>query len=84
MHTKKFWLVKLTMFLMEYEKIACHLIEADDKASAIQQAFENEQHNDSAEWIDAQGSYVDDWMSYRAESCVEVPWDDAVTLRKYL
>ena len=88
MQTKKFWLVKLRLFLGEYEKTTKHLVEADDNEAAIVQAYRDESHRDDAgeDWE----SILDDWeddlggMTYRAKSCVEVPWDDAVVLRKYL
>jgi len=84
MNSKKFWLVKLRLFIDGYEKISKRLVEADDEGAAIEQAYRDESHNKAAEWSDEWQSFVDGDMAYRAEGCVEVPWDDAVVLRKYL
>jgi len=83
---KKTWLVKLEMIIGEYEKNARHLVEADTAEQAHAEAFAMEQHCDDAEWDDDMEAFMDDQggMAYRVWSCVEVPWDDAVVLRKYL
>lgn len=82
----KYWLVKLRMVIGEYEKTSKHLVEAETAEEAGNTAFSYEQHCDSAEWDDDLEAFMDDGggMSYRVSSCTEVPWDDAVTLRKYL
>lgn len=83
---RKSWLVKLTMIIGDKEKISRQLVEAETEEEAHAQAYAMEQHCDDAEWDDDLEAFVDDGggMSYRVHSCVEVPWDDAVTLRKYL
>lgn len=83
---KKSWLVKLEMTIGEYEKISRHLVEAETEEEATNEAYAMEQHCDSAEWNEDLEVFEDDHggMAYRAYSCVEVPWDDAVVLRKYL
>lgn len=85
---KKSWLVKLRLFLGDYEKTSKHLVEAETEDEAIMQAYRDESHCDDAgeDWQSMEDSWEDDngGMAYIAIGCVEVPWDDAVTLRKYL
>lgn len=79
----KKYLVKLRLILGEYEKHTTHLIEAEDGEQASEQALADESHNDDAGYQD-DGHWWDDGYVYRVDDCVEVPWDDAVVLRKYL
>jgi len=83
---KKIWFVKLELIIGRYEKISKHLVEADDEAQAHTEAYAMEQHCDSAEMNEDTGYFEDDngGMAYCVYHCVEVPWDDAVVLRKYL
>jgi len=82
---KKTYLVVLEITIGEYEKHIRHLIEADNEVEAEHMAYENEQHCDSAEYDDELDAFVDDGggMMYRACRITEVPWQDAVVLRKY-
>ena len=82
----KYWLVKLRLIIGEYEKINKHYVEAETEREAIDKAFSFEQHCDDAKWNNKLGAFVDDHggMAYRVSNVIEVPWDDAVVLRKYL
>lgn len=81
---KKTFLVALRICVSGgYEKITHQLIEADDVEQAEQLAFQGESHNEEAGWDDSLASWEDDGMLYRVADIKEVPWDDAVTLRKY-
>lgn len=82
---KKTFLVNLQICVSGgYTKHTKHLIEADDVEQAEQIAYQNESHNDDAEYDDSLSAWNDDGMLYRVQDITEVPWDDAVTLRKYL
>lgn len=80
------YLVTLRIFAGEYEKTARHIVEAETEADAITRAFTCEQHDDDGEYDANANAFIDcgGEFAYRAEKVALIPWDDAVTLRKYL
>lgn len=80
----KNYIVKLLVCIAGYEKITTQLIEAEDEEQATQLALEGESHNGDDAGYNEHNEWHDDNFEYSLSSIVEVPWDDAVTLRKYL
>lgn len=86
LRNKKAYMVTLEMQIGEYSKDSKHLVEAYDEDEAEKAAYASEQHEDDAEWDEDLQAFVDcnGEMIYRVVEVNEVPWEDAVVLRKYL
>jgi len=75
------YFIRVTLHLGQYEKHAYHLIEADSKAAAQEQALADESHNDEA-CENENGEYWDGDMVYAVERITAVSDHDADTFRR--
>lgn len=80
-----YYLVKLTLFLGEYEKTAIHLMQARNTVTAGKKALRGECNNapKRSDW--AGSSQVDDdYFAYRVNTVTKVTAEHAAILAKYL
>jgi hypothetical protein len=79
------YLVKLTLFLGEYEKTAVHLVQAKNTVTAGRKALLGECHNDPKRSDWAGDSQVDDdCFAYRVNTVTKVTAEHAAVLAMYL
>lgn len=77
------YLIKLTIYVSQFEKQAVHLITADSEEAAELLALQHESHGDDA-GFDSAGVWCDEDMRYRVLCTQELTATQADTLKGLL